>query len=151
MHRLKMTGMKTGLTCNLAGASPYQLINMLSAAIIIMIVAWAALPVIAGTGYLTGCVHLAATGMECSTCGLSRSLSAMVSADYPSALAYNRNGPLLFAFFLSQLFLRGAAGFVVYRVERCSLRLSPGQVAWTDALVSILLFLACFRYLIFSL
>ncbi len=128
--------------------SPYQMVNITTGLLIISVFAYAALYNSPADGYPIECAHLAVSGHECSTCGLSRSFSEMVRGNYHSANAYNRNGPLLFGFFASQLFIRSSLGIILYRARNRQPRVSAQFLARADAAVSLLLFVVCFRYLL---
>lgn len=159
-----------------AGSSSYQLINMLVAWFIIFLFAYFATWGTGNNGYPAGCVHIGFLGEECSTCGLSRSLSEMLRGNFGAASVYNKNGPLLFVFFASQLVLRIIAGLLIFRFEggkickswdirgfssvgrmitkvtgtggRAGVSERIGKLARIDAGISVLLFLVCFRYLL---
>lgn len=147
-------------------SSPYQMINILTGLLVIFILAYSAVYSATGSGYPAECTHVRYLGEECPACGLSQSFSEMIRGRFSSAAGYNRNGPLIFAFFASQLILRAFAGFLVYRIEgrngargipvpaasgggepeKAALKIR--RVAATDAVVSILLFIICFRHLL---
>ncbi len=151
--------------------SSYQLINILVGLIIVSGFAWLLILPGVNDDYTVECAHVKFTGQECGTCGLTRSFSEMISGDIYSASDYNRNGPLLFVFFVSQFFMRVLAGYSVFRINGWSngnYKVNrqtgssysyqkipddvPGRirlVAVADATISIILFLACFRNLLF--
>lgn len=126
---------------------------------------------IAGNGYyMVECAHVSYYGEDCQTCGLTRSFSEMVRGNFSSASDYNRNGPLIFTFFVSQLFMRAIAGLVLHRIGRTgagdtgvintlsesrsgtgysgSADLKRKALALSDATVSFVLFIVCFRNLL---
>jgi hypothetical protein len=126
----------------------YQAINILAGALIIFVLLYSAFYSPDEMDYPVECVHVAVYGKECSTCGLSRSFSMMARGNLSSATEYNRNGPLLFAFFGSQLLLRAIAGGLLFFAGRQSPFLSLPLLARTDAAVSVILFIVCFRFLL---
>ena len=54
----------------------------------------------------TLCVIRAKTGLECSTCGLTRSCVLLLQGEYRQSLDYHPYGRLIVAFMLLQLLLR---------------------------------------------
>ena len=146
------------------------MINILTGLIIVLVFIYSG---IFGTGddyYPVECAHVSFYGEDCPTCGLSRSFSEMVRGNFSSASEYNRNGPLLFTFFVSQLFMRAVAGLVLHRMGRTGAgytgvinapsesrsgtgyRGSADQkkktLVLSDAAVSFVLFIVCFRNLL---
>jgi hypothetical protein len=128
--------------------SPYQMVNISTGLLIVFVFAYSAVYSSPADDYPIECAHLAVSGLECSTCGLSRSFSEMVRGNYHSAAAYNKNGPLLFGFFASQLFIRSALGIILYRKRNRQPRFSAQLTARADAAISLFLFVICFRYLL---
>jgi hypothetical protein len=129
-------------------ASPYQAINILTGLLIVCVLGYSAFYSYDHREHPIGCVHVAVSGLECSTCGLSQSFSMMIRGNYESAVEYNRNGPLLFGFFAAQFFLRALAGALISRIGRQRLKFPVRTVAWSDAAVSFALFIICFRFLL---
>ncbi len=150
--------------------SPYQMINILTGLVIVLIFIYSGIFSTGDGYYPVECAHISIYGEDCPTCGLSRSFSEMVRGNFSSASEYNRNGPLLFAFFISQLFLRTIAGVFLLRMERIS-TVNPGVInapsesrsnirghcsadqkkktlVFSDAAVSFVLFIVCFRNLL---
>jgi hypothetical protein len=85
-------------------ASPYQAINILTGLLIVCVLGYSAFYSYDHRDHPIGCVHVAVSGLECSTCGLSQSFSMMIRGNYESAMEYNRNGPLLFGFLPDNFF-----------------------------------------------
>ncbi|NJK93621.1 MAG: DUF2752 domain-containing protein [Bacteroidales bacterium] len=52
------------------------------------------------------CVHRQYLGIDCPSCGLSRSFSAIMHLDLTSVMKFNKYGYLVFLFFLLQAILR---------------------------------------------
>ncbi len=150
--------------------SPYQMINILTGLVIVMVFIYSGIFSTGDGYYPVECAHISVYGEDCPTCGLSRSFSEMVRGNFSSASEYNRNGPLLFAFFISQLLLRTIAGLVLHRMERTgagntgvvnapsegrsgtryrgSADLKKKTLVLSDAAVSFVLFIVCFRNLL---
>ncbi len=128
--------------------SSYQAINIATGFLIFLVMAYSFFFGQPEREHPIECVHVAIHGNECQTCGLSQSFSNMVRGDYDSAIEFNRNGPLIFGFFVSQLFLRVFAGIVLYRGKLLKLKISPEMAVWPDAVISLTLFVICFRFLL---
>ncbi len=150
--------------------SPYQMINILTGLVIVLVFIYSGIFNTGDGYYPVECAHVSVYGEDCPTCGLSKSFSEMIRGNFSSASEYNRNGPLLFAFFVSQLFLRTIAGVLLLRMERISTGntgvinapsesrsgtryrgsadLNKKTLVLSDAAVSFVLFIACFRNLL---
>ncbi len=146
------------------------MINLMTGLIIVLIFIYSGIFNTGDGYYQVECAHIAIYGEDCPTCGLSRSFSEMVRGNFSSASEYNRNGPLLFAFFAFQLFMRTIAGVLLLRMERISTgntgvistpsesrsgtryRLSVDMkkktLVLSDAAASFVLFFVCFRNLL---
>ncbi len=125
----------------------YQMVNLLAAIVIISVIAFSALFDSQGD-YLVECVHVSSMGSECSTCGLTRSFSEMTRGEFHSASLYNRNGPLLFVFFVTQLVLRAFAAITLINIRQGKKAPPFNTLVYSDSTVSLLLFLVCFRHLL---
>ena len=125
----------------------YQMVNLTAGMIIIAVIAYSALFGQQGD-YPVVCAHITVLEVECSTCGLSRSFSEMIRGDFHSASLYNRNGPLLFLFFVSQLVLRAVAAFILIYFGQGKKVTPFNTLFYSDTAVSVLLFLICFRHLL---
>ncbi len=146
------------------------MVNILAGSAIILIFAYSAIFSADSGNYPVECVHVAAYGQQCPTCGISHSFSEIIRGNISSAAGYNRNGPLLFGFFFFQLLLRTVTGGILTRMGG---RKSPASrvvaeagnyrpdapeenpagrkvkiLAWSDAAISLILFLFCFRHLL---
>ncbi|TVR70884.1 MAG: DUF2752 domain-containing protein [Marinilabiliales bacterium] len=95
--------------------SPYLVINVLTGVAIIVFLLYPVLAGHPGGVAPVECVHVTTHGGECSTCGLTRSFAEMARGNYTSAAMLNRNGPLIFGFFVIQLFMRAFFGYLYYR------------------------------------
>lgn len=150
------------------------MINMLTGAVIILILLYSYLAGSQSSNYALECIHVSVTGEECRSCGLTRSFAAMAHGDFSAAAALNRSGPLVFLFFTSQLLMRVFFGIMVYRAEKVPGRkaghgsftavkeedqeitgtggkkaaVNVKKLATADGLLSLILFLTCFRYLL---
>jgi hypothetical protein len=78
--------------------------------------------------------------------GLSRSFSEIIRGRFKSAREYNPYGISVFIFFLVQFFQRFSASFIIYKKY-----VAPGRLVIFDAILSICLFLFCFRGFILAL
>lgn len=85
------------------------------------------------------CIHHKYLGIDCPSCGLTRSFSALLHHDYTSALEWNRFGFRIFLFFVVQLGLRGLFLLLVL-FQAVSLKI----ILKTDWILSSVLFLVCF-------
>ena len=121
----------------------YHRINMIFAGVIVMIFIYSGFFSPQQDNYPVKCVHKEILGKPCPSCGLSHSFSEIVRGNFEKAREWNPNGFLIFFFFLIQLFLRILASFVYARNL-----IAAHQIITIDIIVSILLFLYCFRYLI---
>ncbi len=150
--------------------SPYQMINILTGLAIVLIFVYSGIYNTGDSYYQVECAHISIYGEDCPTCGLSRSFSEMVRGNFSAASDYNRNGPLLFAFFVSQLVMRTIAGVLLLRMERISTgkkrlinapsesrsgtryrgsaNLKKKTLVLSDAAASFVLFFVCFRNLL---
>jgi hypothetical protein len=126
----------------------YQAINILTGSLIVVVFLYSGFHSPDDGNHPVECVHVAVYGGECSTCGLSRSFSMVARGNIASAIEYNRNGPLLFAFFGSQLLLRAIAGGLIFVAGRRRPILPVPVLARADAVVSVVLFIICFRFLL---
>ena len=126
-------------------AFSYQMINIFAGIIIIGVIAWTAL-FDSYSENMVECVYLVNLGEECSTCGITRSFSEMIKGDFYTASLYNRSGPLVFIFFVSQFVLRIVVTLILINIRQGKKRFSA--LAYSDSTISLLLFLLCFRHLL---
>lgn len=91
------------------------------------------------------CVHQKYLGIDCPSCGMTRSFSALLHLDSKTALEWNKFGFQIFLFFAAQFLLRIIFLTVSY-YKRNLLRL----VCKIDWIISSVLFLICFYPFIFS-
>ncbi len=96
-------------------------------------------------GKPVSCIHHQLLGINCPSCGLTRSLSALLHNDYKSALEWNKYGSHIFLFFLIQLGLRVTFPVLVY-LRNQNLKI----ILKSDGIISLVLFLVCFYPFIFS-
>lgn len=132
--------------------SPYQMINISTGALIVLIFAYSAIFGAGGDSYPVECTHVSLLGKECPTCGLSRSFTEMTRGNISEARELNVNGPLLFGFFASQLLLRVLAGSVLMSINKGDVpalqERRVSNLVMADAVLSVLLFLVSFRFLL---
>ena len=91
------------------------------------------------------CVHQKYLGIDCPSCGMTRSFSALLHLDPKTAMEWNKFGFQIFLFFAIQLVLRVLFLTVTY-YKKVWLRV----MCKTDWIVSSLLFLICFYPFIIS-
>jgi len=83
------------------------------------------------------------TGSTSPSHGLSKSFSEIIRGNVQSARQYNKDGILIFSFFLVQLIMRTATTLILaYRLMK------KNVLIISDVIISILLFLYCFHNLI---
>ena len=120
---------------------PYKIINLIFAGIILLVMVYSGI-FSAGNEHPIDCVYQKTHNIPCATCGLSKSFSEMLRGNFDKANDYNENGMPLFLFFIVQLIMR-VTGTIVFSKNL----INPKILITTDALVSIFLFLYCFRNL----
>lgn len=146
------------------------MINLLTGLAIILVFIYSCL-FTSGNGYYpVECVHNSIYADDCPTCGLSRSFSEMVRGNFKSAAEYNRNGPLIFGFFAFQLMMRIIASLILLRIDKIRIRFPDNDTKYSggyanartidpanrkesiliisDSVLSIILFILCFRNLL---
>lgn len=90
------------------------------------------------------CVHHKYLGIDCPSCGLTRSFSAILHHNTQSALEWNKYGFQIFIFFTVQLVFRII--FLLSVMLKGNLKI----IAKADWIISSVLFLVCFYPFIFS-
>ena len=93
--------------------------------------------------YPIKCVHKQITGQPCETCGLSHSFSAIARGRIQESIEYNRNGLLIFAFFVFQLIMRIITTSLIKQRT-----LSYNLILIFDIGLFLLSFVICFQNLI---
>lgn len=123
---------------------PYNRINLIFFGVVVLIFLYSAFFTPSGDDYPVKCIHQEILGKPCPTCGLSHSFSELVRGNFREAKKWNVNGPPVFLFFLVQLFLR--IGYLILHQKN----LFPVKTLVTsDVIISVSLFLVCFRRLLF--
>lgn len=92
------------------------------------------------------CIHQRYLGIDCPSCGLTRSIAALLHFDLKTSLQFNKYGWQIFLFFLiqlaSRLFLTGLILFTNKSLK---------NVCKVDGILSLILFLLCFYpFIIFT-
>ena len=118
---------------------PYLVINIIFAAIILLIILYSAIFSPEKDNYPVTCLHEKLTGEPCLSCGLSHSFSLIVRGRIDDAYHWNVNGMRVFLFFASQLVLRVA--FSVFYLKNQD---THKQLIVADCIGSGLLFLIAF-------
>jgi len=119
---------------------PYIKINIIFGVIIILIITYSAIFDAEKQNHPLPSFYSELSGESSVSSGLSRSFSEIVRGNYASAKKLNANGMRIFIFFAVQLILRAIFSFVFYFGR--SLR---GYLVYTDCVISVLLFIFCFR------
>jgi len=122
---------------------PYNKVNLIFAGIIILIFFYSTIFSPEKDNYPVGCIHETLLGKPCPTCGLSHSFSEIIRGNFAEAKKLNRNGILIFLFFLIQLILRSGITFLNQK-KIFSLK----TILYVDVICSLLLFIFCFRRLL---
>lgn len=91
------------------------------------------------------CIHHKYLGIDCPSCGLTRSFSALLHHDFQSALEWNKFGYRIFLFFIIQLGLRSLFLISVF-FQTIQMKI----VMKADWIISSVLFLVCFFPFIIS-
>jgi len=120
----------------------YHIVNLIFTAIISFVFVYSAIFSPDKNNYPVICFHEKITGEPCSSCGLSHSFSEIVQGNIENARHYNKNGILIFSFFLIQFFGRIIASTLI-KWNLISLKV----LVIFDSTFSFLLFLFCFKNL----
>jgi hypothetical protein len=119
--------------------APYFLFNLFVGAAFLVIVGYFALTPLFGLPAIQ-CMHKGATGMNCPSCGLTRSIWALLQGDTGKALRVHAGGLWIGGFFAGQLLLRGVSLTAAYYHQDFA-----EKTLWKiDAAVSVLLVIVCF-------
>lgn len=115
----------------------YFLFNCIWAGIIILLLFYAGF--FAYSEHAMHCVYKESTGMDCPTCGLTRSFHHILIGNIDEAMKLNIMSIRLFSFFAIQLVLRLFLFFFFLKKKKYSKYFIP-----SDIIFSIVLFLVCF-------
>ena len=122
---------------------PYHIINFVLAGIILCIIIYSALFSAEKNNHPIPSFYEEISGEHSPSSGLSRSFSEIVRGRFESAREYNQYGISIFIFFLVQFLLRIIISFILQK-KYISLRI----LVINDIVLSIFLFIICFRGLI---
>ncbi len=131
------------LRSDIQAGRPYLLINLILGVVFLMVIIY---PVVftPDTGrHPLPCVYTSLTGIECSSCGLSRGFSHIVRGQLSEAVELNRHSLPVFLFFAIQLIMRISLS-MAYAREIFSAR----AIVTVDIFVSSGMFLIVFMPLI---
>lgn len=131
-----MTKKNNGL---LIKESPYHIINICFAGIIILIFLYSGIFSAEKNNYPIKSACEVLTGEPCSSSGLSRAFSEIVRFNFDSAIKYNDHSIKVFLFFLIQLFLRLFISIALHYVKN-----KYTLIIITDSVISISLYTYCF-------
>jgi hypothetical protein len=124
---------------------PYHIINLCFAGIILLIFMYSGIFSADKNNYPIKSACEIIKAEPCPSSGLSRSFSEIVRLEFESARSYNEHSLNIFTFFLIQLVLRGLVSILVYFKRN---RIS--QIIIIDSLISISLYIYCFRGILFD-
>jgi hypothetical protein len=85
------------------------------------------------------CIHHKYSGIDCPSCGLTRSITALLKGDPDTSLQMNKYGWQIFLFFLIQLLGRVVLSWWVIITKK-----SLKNIYKADWILSLSLFIACF-------
>ena len=119
---------------------PYHIINISLAGILMMIFIYSGLFSAKKDNHPVPSFYERITGEKAPSSGLSRAFSEIMRGDLQAAREHNRDGLLIFSFFLIQFFQRILVLLLLHKqIPRTQILFSA------DLSVSILLFLYCFK------
>lgn len=118
---------------------PYITVNLVLAAVILLIMGYSALFSPEKNNYPVPCVHEKLTGKPCASCGLSHSFSLIIRGEFSEAYSWNIYGMRIFLFFLSQLLMR-----IVFSIIYLKNELLRRQIIIMDIAGSSIIFLIAF-------
>lgn len=93
----------------------YQITNFSFLVALFLILAYSSLFGVSDLKYPISCAFKDITGINCPSCGMSRSFSAALNGDFNSAYSYNNKGVLIFVFVVFQFFMRLAGLVLAYK------------------------------------
>lgn len=121
-------------------AKSYHIINFVLAGIILLIFIYSGLFSAEKDNHPIPSFYEKLSGQSAPSSGLSRSFSEIIRGRFKSAGEFNQYGISVFMFFLIQFFLRFLISFILLKKY-----ISSGKLVLIDAIISIFLFLLCFR------
>lgn len=124
---------------------PYHIINLCFAGIILLIFMYSGIFSADKNNYPIKSACEIIKGEPCPSTGLSRSFSEIVRFNFKSAKSYNEHSLNIFAFFLIQLVLRILVSILVYFKRNLT-----NHILFIDSLISISLYIYCFRGILFA-
>ena len=123
--------------------TPYLIINYILAGIILLVFIYSGIFSAGKDNYPLPSFYEEITGETSPGSGLSKSFSEIIRGNFEAGSAYNESGILIFAFFLVQLIMRISASLLLlWKI------MAQKWLARADIVLSILLFLYCFRDMI---
>lgn len=141
----------------MAESRPYLIINFILAGVIAFIFIYSGIFSAQKDNHPLPSFFEEATGQPAPSSGMSRAFSEIIRGDIPSARQYNADAPLVFAFFLIQLFQRLGISLILIKTAGKTgnktrtnpeyiIRIIPkkNHLIYADVLTSIILFLYCF-------
>ncbi|RLD34897.1 MAG: hypothetical protein DRI73_03280 [Bacteroidetes bacterium] len=122
---------------------PYIILNLSFSGIILLIFLYAGIFSAQKDDHPVPSVYEEILYKKSPTSGLSHSFSEIIRGNFPSAKAWNKNGIPIFTFFLIQFLLRIISSYLIV-----SGKIQVRNLVWADSLISISLFLICFKNLL---
>ena len=122
---------------------PYIILNLAFSVIILLILLYAGIFSAQKGDYPVPSVYEDILHKKSPTSGLSHSFSEIFRGNFSSANAWNKNGIPIFTFFLIQFLLRIVSSYLII-----SRKINIQKLIWADSLISISLFLICFKNLL---
>jgi hypothetical protein len=124
---------------------PYHIINLCFAGIILLIFMYSGIFSADKNNHPIKSACEIIKAESCPSTGLSRSFSEIVRLEFESAKSYNEHSLSIFAFFLIQLVTRILVSILVYFKRNLT-----NHILFIDSLISISLYIYCFRGILFA-
>lgn len=121
---------------------PYIILNLSFIGLILLIFFYSAIFSAKKDNHPIPSYYEELAGKESPTSGLSRSFSEIIRLNIKEAKEWNKNGLLIFLFFLIQLFMRIATSILILKKS-----IDIKTLILADSITSVLLFTFCFRNL----
>ena len=118
----------------------YLIVNIILAGLIIAIFIYSGLFSAPEADHPVPSFYEGITGETSPSAGMSRAFSELVRGRLDSARAYNRDSPLIFAFFLIQLLQRAVIILLQLRMS-----IHAKVLIISDIILSLVIFLYCFK------
>ena len=124
--------------------SNYQIINFSFLEVLFFIVFYSLVFSVGDVDYPVSCAFKSVAGIECPSCGMSRSFTAALHGNFKLAYSYNNSGVWILVFVLTQIVARAFMLFIERKKRATSL------VVKLDVTLSVLFFIIIFLPLILN-